>query len=129
MLNSKKKEKRYAQLLLVTWVLVILFLTLIPADYLPKTDLGKMDKVIHFLEFFALGFLLMNFCLKSDFKIPIASMVLVSIVIGSIYGGVGELLQNFVVGRCADIYDFLSDLLGLNLGIFMYMRGVREWHS
>lgn len=128
MARNKKFEKRNARLLLVTWVLSILFLTLIPGEYLPRTELGKMDKVVHLLEFFALGFLLMNFFLKSDFNIPLATMVIISIAAGSIYGGAGELLQNFV-GRNPDIYDFLSDLLGLNLGIFMYLRGVREWHS
>ena len=125
----QKKEATTAWLLLLLWACVIAFLTLIPGEDIPKTPLARLDKALHLLEFFTLGFLAMNALIKSHIHSNLGLMIILVIIMGSLYGALGEWLQNFVSGRTPEIYDLVSDLIGLNLGVFMYMRGVRDWHS
>lgn len=127
--NIQKKEAAAAWLLLLLWACVIAFLTLIPEEDIPKITLTHLDKVLHLLEFFALGFLAMNALIRSHIHDNLGLLIILTIIMGSLYAALGEWLQNFVSGRSPDVYDLLSDLIGLNLGVFMYMRGVRDWHS
>ncbi|MDP2912619.1 MAG: VanZ family protein [Candidatus Omnitrophota bacterium] len=124
--NRELNEAVRAWLLLGLWALVIAFLTLIPGDEIPQFGFKNMDKVIHLLEFFALGFLMLDAFLKLQLDVNIGILLIFTIVLGSAYAGIGEWAQTFIPGRMPDKYDLLSDLLGLNLGAFMYLRGVRN---
>lgn len=124
--NRERNEAVRAWLLLGLWALVIAFLTLIPGEEIPQFGFKNMDKVIHLLEFFAFGFLMLDAFLKLHLDVNIGVLLIFTIVLGSAYAGMGEWVQTFIPGRMPDKYDLLSDLLGLNLGAFMYLRGVRD---
>lgn len=124
--EKDKKDAAKAWILLILWVFVIAFLTLLPADNIPKTVFRKMDKVVHLLEFFALGFLMMNALFRSRTGIDVDILLIITVIAGSFYAGLGEWAQVFVPGRAPDMHDLISDLAGLNLGAFMYLRGARD---
>ena len=55
------------------------------------------------------------------------SLQLVTLLIAAAYGGLTELLQNYLFrGRYGSIYDFLADLIGCVLGIFIFNLAFRK---
>lgn len=124
--NPQKREAQFAWFLVWLWVVVITISTLVPGRVVPK--LHGMDKIFHLLEFLALGILLLNAFMKSRFYASLNLLIILTIMLGCLYASLTEWMQNFVPGRNADVYDLLSDLIGLNLGVIMYLRGVRDWH-
>ena len=71
---------------------LILGLSSLPAQSIPKTWLLNWDKLIHLIEYFILGILAM----KSFKKISFNS-VLIVITFGLVFGSIDEFLQSFQV--------------------------------
>ena len=66
-----------------------------------------LDKVVHFLAFLILTFLL-DISLRDSINLPrYAILFLIA------YAGFIEFIQYFLPYRSAEIYDFFSDLLGI----------------
>ena len=128
-MNKKKMVLLGAWTPVVLWMSVIFILTSLPGKYIPKTDIHGADKLVHFLEFFVLGPLMLRAFVKSDINMHLSLMVILVIALASLYAGLGEWSQNFIPGRTADVFDLFIDLLGLNIGVFMYLRGERDWRK
>ncbi|MFH1287257.1 MAG: VanZ family protein [bacterium] len=67
------------------------------------------DKIIHFLEFGLVGYLVYN-SIYDNFK---EKTEFFSISFSIFYGGLDEIHQYFVPGRNCDWTDFLADSLGI----------------
>ena len=101
----------------VTLALVLYFVMMFTATHIPTvpSQLAEVsDKLMHFLVYAGLGFLL---CLYRATRQP-ASWKDAGIVlgIGSIYAVLDELLQ-IPVGRHCDAMDWLADTIGILIGI------------
>jgi VanZ family protein len=52
---------------------------------------------------------------------------IVTFLISAIYGGITELLQYYVfIRRYGSVYDFLADVIGCVLGIFIFNMAFRK---
>ena len=81
---------------------------------------SNSDKLIHYALYIPLGFLL---SLTNLFATGLLNFT-IPLVFGSLYGGVMEVLQNFVAGRTASGYDAVANVLGVGSGLAIgWMRG------
>jgi VanZ family protein len=99
--------------LCIAYAGVIFGISSVPGDRLPSISVS--DYFIHFLEYFALGSLLMWWRLHNSVA-SIAGALCQAIFFGSLYGLVDELHQYFVPNRCADPVDWVADTLGSAVG-------------
>jgi len=102
------------RILLILYMALILTLSSLPAQTLPKTWLLNWDKLIHLIQYFILGVLAM----KSLKKININSVILV-IIFGMLFGSIDEFLQSFISGRFSSALDVLADTIGTAIGALL----------
>lgn len=80
-------------------------------------DIGLLSLIIrklaHFIEYFILGILVINFITRYDKKIIIAILLCI------IYATSDEIHQIFVPGRSCQITDIMIDSLGSIMGIYL----------
>jgi VanZ family protein len=89
----------------------ILSLSTLPGDSLPKSWLLSFDKLIHLIEYFILGLLLMK-----SMKNISTKMLIIVIPFGIIFGIMDEYLQSFISGRFSSGWDVLADTIGVIIG-------------
>ena len=102
---------------------VIIFLILItigssiPGKNMPALNIFRFDKILHLMEYFILGYLLMNvFRDKTDYP------KLLTLFIGFMYGVSDEIYQFTVIGRFPSSFDVFADTLGLTLSIIFFQK-------
>ena len=106
-------------------------LTGIPGSCLPhvKPVVG-LDKVVHLLMYATFAFL----CLWGYRKQFVSNgltyqkkALLLAVVISIFYGGLTEMLQEYLVpGRTGDWFDFLADSIGNLLGVYVFLLFYRQ---
>ena len=99
------------RILLLICMFFILSLSTLPGDSLPKSWLLSFDKLIHLIEYFILGILLMK-----SMKIISTKMLIIVIPFGIIFGMMDEYLQSFISGRFSSGWDVLADTIGVIIG-------------
>jgi len=106
------------------FILPILYLIFLAGGSLTpipvKTEIiSGGDKAIHLILYIPLGYLLSFSKISSlfllNFSIPFS--------LGTLYGGVLELLQNYIPGRSASFYDALANSLGVGIGLILGQAG------
>jgi VanZ family protein len=114
--------------------IIIMILCGLPGSYFPKVRtfwewLGP-DKIIHCVMFAVFSFSIIwgyrdEYCTRD--KAYRNVLQLVTLLISASYGGLTELLQNYLFrGRYGSVYDFLADLIGCVLGIFIFKLAYRK---
>ena len=76
------------------------------------------DKIEHIIEYAIFGYLLIRAFRNSSFKLTLAQMRFLIILIGFIYGITDEIHQYFVPGRATSTLDIFADGAGVVLGQF-----------
>ena len=104
------------RILLLIYMALILALSSLPADNLPKSWLLNFDKLIHLIEYFILGILLM----KSMTSVS-TNRLLAVIPVGIIFGIMDEYLQSFISGRFSSGWDVLADTIGVIIGSLLVL--------
>jgi len=104
------------RILLVAYMLVILSVSSVPAQSIPKTWLLTWDKPIHLVEYFILGILAM----KSMNSISYRTLMIV-VPLGILFGGLDEYLQSFISGRFSSGWDVLADTIGSIIGSLLVL--------
>lgn len=110
MLSSRPLPARLRWVILP--LLVLYWTALFTATHLPPRDapsVGVPDKLLHFLAYGGLGFLLVLSATTFRPLRPRAFAALLAIL--AIYGILDELLQS-VVARTPELFDWLADLAG-----------------
>ena len=81
-------------------------------------DIGLLSLIIrklaHFIEYFILGILVINFITRYD------KIIIIAILLCIIYATSDEIHQIFVPGRSCQIIDIMIDSLGSIMGIYLY---------
>ena len=86
-------------------------LSSIPSDSLPEVETGlPVDKVIHFVEYGILGFLLFRF-MFSSLRMSAKWSVVLAICCAAALGAIDESYQS-LTGRDSSLYDWIADCLG-----------------
>jgi hypothetical protein len=109
------------------WALIVLGLCTIPGKDLPAYnwfDIVSLDKWVHAFMFAVQYLLLIRaFSEQYIFNLFRSSTNWVSVFIAIFYGGLTEIYQHlFLVDRVADIYDFIANVIGVLIGIWIYKR-------
>ena len=111
--------------------IIIMVLTGIPGSCLPhvKPVVG-LDKVVHLLMYATFAFLCLWGYRKQFVSNGLAyqkKALLLAVVISIFYGGLTEMLQEYLVpGRTGDWFDFLADSIGTLLGVFVFLLFYRQ---
>jgi VanZ family protein len=100
--------------LLIVYMLFLAAGSLAPIPIKPDLVSGS-DKVIHFLLYIPLGCFLAHLNLSRFFF----GNLLFVLGFGTLYGGLLEILQNFVSGRTASLSDEIANALGVTTGILV----------
>ena len=111
--------------------IVILILTGLPGSVFPRVKpVVGLDKVAHFLMYAGFAFA----CIWG-YRKPFVSRdaaykkkaLLLAAIIGIAYGGLTELMQEYLVtSRTGDWFDFLADTIGTLLGISVFALFFRK---
>lgn len=110
---------RLASACLVVYWLAIFLATHMPSAAMPK--LSYSDKVYHAGAFAGLAFLLCwALPTREGFAARLRQVSIAGIIAVS-YGCIDELTQNFIPGRCCDIWDMAADAVGVLIGISCYL--------
>jgi VanZ family protein len=108
----------------VYWAALVLG-THLPGSAVPSTPCS--DKTLHFWAYAGLAFLLAwSWTTRRTFLWGGAAIAL---FLASGYGGLDELTQTFVPGRCADVVDWCYDTAGAICGVatfFVLQLGSRK---
>ena len=109
------------RILLVSYMLLILSVSSVPGEYFPKSSLLTWDKLIHLIEYFILGILVM----KSMNQVS-SKMLFYVIPFGISFGIIDEYLQSFISGRYSSGWDVLADTIGLAIGALLVLENRNE---
>ncbi|MEA5109060.1 hypothetical protein SDC9_43294 [bioreactor metagenome] len=115
----------------ILWTVVILVLTLLPGNYIPRVgsfwNLFSPDKLIHIFLFSVLVVLLFSGFYKQypgRGKRYITVKVLAFSIILAI---ISELLQALLpLGRSGNIYDIIADFAGIILGWLIFFQYLKK---
>ncbi|MFH2140999.1 MAG: VanZ family protein [Bacteroidota bacterium] len=108
----------------IAWAVIIFVLSSLSGnqlDKLPFLGIPHIDKVGHMGIYFILALLLISSIsnMKNSLKIFIAGLL--AFTIAAIYGGIIELLQQYVfIKRSMDLYDFLANCTGALIAVLLY---------
>ena len=96
----------------IVYAILIIVLSSIPQTGMPRWEILKYDKAIHFLEYAIFAFLTYRsfaYLLRS-FRLRFA--IYSAIFVVSLFALIDELYQSRVPGRQSDVYDAMVDILG-----------------
>ena len=109
--------KSHRPWLVIIYLIVMFSNSIFSFIYVPIENIWKYDKVIHFIEFFILGVLL----LYALYENPISNKNLIStLLVMSIIPILDESIQFLSPHRVSSIYDALADYLGFYSGCSLY---------
>jgi VanZ family protein len=128
---ERPQERRFFSLFLLYWLPVLLYLTVMlvlsAQPYLtPPLEFPNSDKVMHVLEYFGLGVLVVR-ALRATMRITLPLVAaLLALSFGILVGTGDEYFQSFVPGRQSSPFDLLADTVGLIVAQLVYLAFTRE---
>jgi VanZ family protein len=128
---ERPKELRFFRLFLLYWLPVLAYLTVIVTlsaqPYLtPPLDFPNSDKLMHILEYFGLGVLVVR-ALRATMRIELPLVAaLLALAFGIVVGTGDEYLQSFIPGRTSSAFDLLADTCGTLLAQLVYLAFTRD---
>ena len=109
----------------ISWMVIVLLLTLTPGENMPKTalwdELLSLDKIAHVLIFAILVYLMIVGMSKQYTYLYLRRHALgISLLTGIGYGILIEIIQQFIPGRSFELADILADSAGCFLGLGLF---------
>jgi len=120
-IHLKTRSGLFHLLPVIIWTAVILLLTGIPKDSIPKTpeflDLFQPDKIVHLLMFSIYVYLFNRNGSKAFPEKDRNVIFWVAILSGVLYGGLTELMQKYIfISRNCSVYDIIANTAGCLAG-------------
>lgn len=114
----------------IIWTLIIVVLTLIPGNYIPRVgtffDWLGPDKLVHLILFGIYAYLLLAGFSRHNNNVLHNNAVAISFAVGMVFAIFTELSQKFLItGRNGNQYDFMADMLGWIMG-YLSWRLIRR---
>jgi VanZ family protein len=111
------------------WAIFLLLITLTPGKAMPATghwDLPHADKVVHFVGFGVLAFLMMRgFNKQNKYNWLRKESILSSLLLTISFGIIIEILQIFVPERSFDLLDIVANTTGALTGLGFYLFSIK----
>ena len=95
---------KYYRIFLITYGILILSISSIPGDSIPRFVLLSWDKLIHIVEYSILGFLSIN-TLQNKSK----NQIIITCVLCLCFAIIDEVWQSFIPGRFSSAVDVIAD--------------------
>lgn len=114
-----KKQLRWA---LAAYIAGIFILSALPGNTLPNHLFPQWDKLVHFVEYFILGYLVVQ-----NVKTVNPSMFVLLIIAGIGISGLDETWQSFQPGRDSSFLDMLADGIGYICGSFLAVNQLKQY--
>ena len=106
----------------IIWVIIIAFLHFVPSSSVPDFSLTfffHLDKLIHVI-LFMFGVYFFAIAYKEKQKNMFLCPIIISFIL---YGGLLEFMQGIIFkNRISDIYDFIADIIGVFIGVFIFIK-------
>ena len=120
----RRKRILFYVLPAVGYAAVIFSLSSSPLDIEELAPVFEYDKLLHLVEYYIFGYLLMRAFTTSPDSSLAGKAVFATILIGTAYGASDEFHQYFVPGRNWDLLDVLFDAAGATLAAvtFSFVR-------
>jgi len=107
----------------IIWFLLSAFVLFTPGENLPVKSIlqiGHIDKVIHFVIFLLLQFLILYDFGYTKTSIPLKNQMGIFFAV-IVYAALSELIQVFFLSeRYGSWFDFIADIFGITTGILIY---------
>ena len=108
---------RFFRILLILYAVLILLVSSIPGNSIPRFVLFSWDKLLHLIEYSILSFLSVNsFDKKSKKQIIIISFFCLC------FAMLDEVWQSFIPGRFSSALDVIADGIGIVIGSIFAVR-------
>lgn len=108
-------------LVTILWALFLLLITLTPGNAMPTTGnftVPHSDKVVHFVGFGILAFLMSRGFKKQYSKIWLRNhYILCSLVLAISFGIIIEIFQLYIPDRSFDLFDIVANTTGVLAGL------------
>jgi VanZ family protein len=114
----KKENEFFAWVPTLMWGTLILVFSVLPYRMLPSITVGYFDKMAHFFEYTILA-VLIGRGLYSTGKEFSTKNILLTLILGGVYGILMELVQRFIPGRDASPGDIAANMAGIVFGILI----------
>ena len=130
-MGRRPPQRKFFELFMSFWLPVLLYTTMIVVlsaqpNLKPPVRFENSDKVLHVLEYFGLGILLVR-ALRTTFRITIPmNACLFALCLGIGVGTGDEVFQSTVPGRECSGLDLAADTVGLALAQLAYLALMRE---
>ena len=109
---------------LYIYIVAIFAASSIPGSSIPDVNVKSGDKIVHFVEYGILGFLLFRAFLSGGKKASLSAIL--AIICVAAVGALDESYQS-TTGRNPSVYDWLADLLGATVSsCIMFLRTKRR---
>jgi VanZ family protein len=112
---NRRKRILFYLLPAVGYAVLIFALSSSSLDIEELRPVFEYDKLLHLVEYYILGYLLMRVFTTSLDSSRAEKAVLATILVGTLYGASDEIHQYFVPGRDCNLFDFLFDAAGATL--------------
>jgi hypothetical protein len=109
----------------IGYCLLIFVLSSISNDVYMPSPFG-VDKVVHFVEYGVLGFLLARLITNAQSGFSRVFLLCLVVILATLYGISDEVHQAFVPGRNASPWDVAADGLGGLMGAVIYKRSIHK---
>ncbi len=117
--NSRKRILFYL-LPAVGYAALIFSLSSSSLDIEELRPVFEYDKLLHLVEYYILGYLLMRVFTTSPDSSRAERALFATILVGTVYGASDEFHQSFVPGRDCSLLDFLFDAAGVILAAITF---------
>ncbi|MDR0830797.1 MAG: VanZ family protein [Prevotellaceae bacterium] len=102
--------------------LVVLILSVMSGNSLPKSAIPNIDKIVHILMYFGIGAaMFLDYFLKNKTFALWKNKLLMFVLFPFLFGLAIEIIQGFLPYRTAEWLDLLSDFLGGILAILVVL--------
>jgi len=118
-MKSKTKYKLLTTAPLLLSSIAIVLASSRPEFDLPNFVLFQSDKIFHLIAYFFYGLFIQIFII-GNFHFNKKSALIFTLITGSLFAASDEIHQSFVIGRYADIFDFVANFIGIILSLFLF---------
>ena len=120
---SPEPGKRVLKVFVFCWLPFLLYIGLISwgsSHVIGVKWAFRYDKLIHICEFTVFAVLLSRALVTTFSGLRGRDVIMITCVLGFLYGTIDEYQQSFVPGRVADLMDAAADAAGSAFGAFVY---------
>ena len=105
----------------ILWIITVLVLTSYPSLKIPDIGTSIEDKLAHFGVYLILAFLMSRSLWYRD-NISTWRLIYLSVLYCTLFAFFDEIHQSFIPGRSTELYDLLSDFIGILAAQILFLQ-------